>query len=69
MQQRPGHQPSGERSLEGPFRKQRTVDPLMVPACYTFLYCSIKADLRAAACGASAAGSSSAVLSRPYRRN
>jgi hypothetical protein len=25
-----GHQPSGERSLERPFRKQRTVNPLIV---------------------------------------
>ena len=24
-----GHQPSGERSLERPFRKQRTVNPLL----------------------------------------
>jgi hypothetical protein len=29
-----GHQPSGRRS----FRKQRTVNPLMVPARYNFLY-------------------------------
>jgi hypothetical protein len=35
-----GHQPSGERSLEPPFRKQRTVNPLMVPARYNFLYSS-----------------------------
>jgi hypothetical protein len=35
-----GHQPSGERSLERPFRKQRTVNPLMVPARYNFLYSS-----------------------------
>jgi hypothetical protein len=26
-----GHQPSGERSLERPFRKQRTVNQLIVP--------------------------------------
>jgi hypothetical protein len=26
-----GHQPSGERSLERPFRKQRTVNPPIVP--------------------------------------
>jgi hypothetical protein len=31
-----GHQPSGRRS----FRKQRTVNPLMVPARYNFLYSS-----------------------------
>ena len=40
-----GHQRSGERSLERPFRKQRTVNPLtvpspMVPARYNFLYSS-----------------------------
>jgi hypothetical protein len=39
-----GHQPSGERSLEGPFRKQRTVNPLMVPARYNFLYASSSAS-------------------------
>jgi len=31
-----GHLPSGRRS----FRKQRTVNPLMVPARYNFLYSS-----------------------------
>jgi hypothetical protein len=35
-----GHQPSGERSLERPFRKQQTVNPLIVPARYNFLYSS-----------------------------
>jgi len=35
-----GHQPSGERSLERPFRKQRTVNPPIVPARYNFLYSS-----------------------------
>jgi hypothetical protein len=34
-----GHWPSGRRS----FRKQRTVNLLMVPARYNFLYCSFKA--------------------------
>ena len=34
-----GHQLSGRRS----FRKQRTVNPLMVPARYNFLYSSFKA--------------------------
>jgi hypothetical protein len=34
-----GHQSSGQWS----FRKQRTVNPLMVPARYNFLYCSFKA--------------------------
>jgi hypothetical protein len=37
-----GHQPSAGRS----FWKQRTVNPLMVPACYNFLYSSFKAALR-----------------------
>jgi hypothetical protein len=46
-----GHQPSGGRSLERPFRKQRTVNPLMVPARYNFLYFSSRPALRAAACG------------------
>jgi hypothetical protein len=44
---RAGHQPSGRRS----FRKQRTVNPLMVPARYNFLYSSSRPALRAAACG------------------
>jgi hypothetical protein len=39
-----GHRLSGRRS----FRKQRTVNPLMVPARYNFLYSSSKASLRAA---------------------
>jgi hypothetical protein len=42
-----GHQSPGGRS----FRKQRTVNPLMVPARYNFLYCSSRPALRAAACG------------------
>jgi hypothetical protein len=39
-----GHQPSGGRL----FRKQRTVNPLMVPAHYNFLYCSSRPALRTA---------------------
>jgi hypothetical protein len=35
-----GHQSSGERPLERPVRKQRTVNPLVVPARYNFLYSS-----------------------------
>jgi hypothetical protein len=35
-----GQQPSGERSLERPLRKQRTVNPPMVPARYNFLHAS-----------------------------
>ena len=46
-----GHQPSGERSLERPLRRQRTVNPLIVPARYNFLYASSRPALRAAACG------------------
>jgi hypothetical protein len=42
-----GHRPSGGRS----FRKQRTVNPLMVPARYNFLYSSSRPALRAAASG------------------
>ena len=37
-----GHQPSRRRS----FRKQRTVNPLMVPARYNFLYSSSRPALR-----------------------
>jgi hypothetical protein len=40
------HQPSDGRSL----RKQRTVNPLIVPARYNFLYPSSRPALRAAAC-------------------
>jgi hypothetical protein len=43
-----GHQPSGERSLQRPFRKQRTVNPLIVPSRYNFLYASSRPALRAA---------------------
>ena len=42
-----GHQLSGRRS----FRKRRTVNPLMVPARYNFLYSSSRPAWRAAACG------------------
>jgi hypothetical protein len=42
--------PDSGRSGQWSFRKQRTVNPLMVPARYNFLY-TIKAALRAAACG------------------
>jgi hypothetical protein len=34
-----------------PFREQRTVNPLTVPARYNFLYSSSRPALRAAACG------------------
>jgi hypothetical protein len=40
-----GHQPSGGRS----FRKQRTVNPLVVRARYNFLYPSSRPALRAPA--------------------
>jgi hypothetical protein len=39
-----GHQPSGARW----FRKQRTVNPLIVPTRYNFLYSSSRPALRAA---------------------
>jgi hypothetical protein len=42
-----GHQSSGQRS----FRKRRTVNPLMGPACYNVLYSSSRPLLRAAAGG------------------
>jgi hypothetical protein len=42
-----GHQPSGRRS----FQKQRTVNPLMVPARYNFLYSSFQGRPRTAAAG------------------
>ena len=42
-----GHHPSGGRS----FRKQRTVNPPIVPTRYNFLYSSSRPALRAAACG------------------
>jgi hypothetical protein len=38
-----GHLPSGRQS----FRKQRTVNPLMVPVRYNFLYSSSRSALRA----------------------
>jgi hypothetical protein len=61
-----GHQPSGERSLERPFRKQRTVNPLMVPARYNFLCFSSRPALRAAACGGRPrAGSDTTVTREP----
>jgi hypothetical protein len=44
---RAGHRPSGRQS----FRKHRTVNPLILPARYNFLYSSFKAGLRAAASG------------------
>jgi hypothetical protein len=40
-------QPSKRR----PFREQRTVNPLIVPARYNFFYPSSRPALRAAACG------------------
>jgi hypothetical protein len=42
-----GHQLSGQRL----FRKQRTVNPPIVPARYNFLYASSRPALRAAAAG------------------
>jgi hypothetical protein len=35
-----GHQPSGERSLQRPVRKQRTVNPPIAPTRYNFLHAS-----------------------------
>jgi hypothetical protein len=57
-----GYQPSGRR----PFRKQRTVNPLMGPARYNFLYSSSRPALRAAACGGRPrAGSASTTAGEP----
>jgi hypothetical protein len=57
-----GHLPSGRRS----FRKQRTVNPPLVPARYNVLYSSSGSALRAAACGGRPrAGSDSTVAGRP----
>jgi hypothetical protein len=62
-----GHQPSGRRS----FPKQRTVNPLTIPARYNFLYSSSRPALRAAVSGGRPRAGSDATVTvgaQPHQR-